>query len=266
MTSWKWICVALMAGLLGCQEAGTDGECAGKCDDLDDSAAFGKLMPRAPETPGIISISRNEDSWFCEVIGARGDIVLLSEEYTTRASALNGALAIEENGVDEARYQVLEVEGGWGFVLRAGNNVVLADSQVFASEAEGEAAAALARDLVAGIVQYKAAVTSGARFELGRDGSAWDFTLRDADGTPLLVSQTYSRRRDAITGIESVRNNGKDEGRYVVLDSPPRFILKAANGEEIGESSTTFASAEDAQAAVSSLRALLASERVANPW
>ncbi|MEN8160231.1 MAG: DUF1508 domain-containing protein [Myxococcota bacterium] len=63
-----------------------------------------------------------------------------------------------------------------------------------------------------------------------------------------------------------VRLNGKDDGRYVLLDSPHRFILKAANGVEIAESAETYGSAAEAEAAITSTRALLSSERVANPW
>src|SRR5690606_38711621 len=112
------------AGLMACESAAPDaaGECrGGKCDGLGDEAAYGQLMPRAPSTPGIISITRGGDGWLCEVIGPKGEIVLLSQQYASRASALNGALAIEENGVDEARYEVREAGEGWSFVLRAGN-------------------------------------------------------------------------------------------------------------------------------------------------
>ena len=269
----SWILAALAAlglaalGIGGCQNAGNGADdCAGKCDGLDDEATGGKLMPRAPSTPGTISIARAEGTWLCEVIGAKGEAVLLSTEYTDRLSALNGALSIEENGVFEDRYVVAQTGSGWSFSLRAGNNQVIADSQTFATEAEARAAAAEARDLVAGIVQYKAAMTSGARFDLGRAGADWEFALRDEDEKPVLLSQAYSRRRDAINGIESVRENGKDLGRYVLLDSPHRFILKATNGVEIAESAETYASAAEAEAAIASTQALLASERVANPW
>jgi uncharacterized protein YegP (UPF0339 family) len=257
---------AMAIALLACQNANTDPDnCQGKCDGLGDDVT-GKLMPRAPSAPGTISITRNDSGWLCEVIGTKGEIVLLSDEYSDRASALNGALAIEENGVLETRYLLTDNGGSWSFTLRAGNNVELADSRTFATEAEAEAAAEAARELVAGIVQYKAALTHGARFDLGRDGADWTFELRDTDDRPLLVSQIYSRRRDAITGIESVRNNGRDAARFELLESPHRFILKAGNGEEIAESAATFETAADAQAAVDSTRALIASERVANPW
>lgn len=265
-------CKSLLLGcavflLVACDDPGTDPtHCnGGKCDDLS-STSMGKLMPRSPVTPGTIAITRNQDTWLFEVIGAKGEIVLLSEDYAERTSALNGVLSVEENGVLVERYVVDEVDGGWSFALRAGNNEVLADSQLFPSEQAAREAVAETRDLIAGIVQYKAALDRGAHFDLSRHDDGWEFELRDEDGLPLLGSQVYARRRDAITGIESVRVNGKQEARYELLDGPPRFILLAANGQEIGESSTTYDTLEEAQAAVASLRALLSSERVANPW
>ena len=223
-------------------------------------------MPGAPTTPGIVGISRNQDQWLFEVIGDKGDIVLLSEDYASKSAVRNGILSVEENGVHLERYKVEQDGASWSFVLRAGNNQGIADSQTFASEAEAQAAVSKARDLVAGIVQYKAALDMGAKFGLDRNGSNWEFDLVDEKGEALLKSQLYSARTDALTGIASVRNNGKDAPRYRLLDSPPRFILKAANGQEIAESSRSYASLDAAQAAIDATQALLRSERVANPW
>ncbi len=271
MTARKWLlawCAAFL-GLAACQGAGSeDGQdCnGGKCDDLGESGGD-DLMPRAPQAPGTISITRNSDQWLCELIGARGEIVLLSTEYASRTSALNGALAIEENGVLAERYLVSQSDAGWSFALRAGNNATIADSATYASEEEARAAAEATRDLIAGVVQYKAAMTGGARFVLSRDEAGkWRFDLVDEGGQTLLASQLYSRRQDAITGIESVRLNGKDAARYLVLADPPRFILKAANGEEIAESGATFDTPDAAMEAIAGTQALLVSERAANPW
>jgi uncharacterized protein YegP (UPF0339 family) len=260
------ICSSLLT-LQACDASGLDpGDCqTGRCDDPSQSIADG-LMPGAPTTPGVVGISRNQDQWLFEVIGQKGEIVLLSEDYVSKSAVRNGILSVEENGVHLDRYKVQEVAGSWSFVLRAGNNEVIADSQTFASEAEAQAAVAGARDLVAGIVQYRAALDTGAKFGLDRDGSNWEFDLVDENGDVLLKSQVYSGRTDALTGIASVRNNGKDGPRYRLLDSPPRFILNAANGQEIAESSRTYPTLDAAQGAIDETQALLRSERVANPW
>jgi uncharacterized protein YegP (UPF0339 family) len=223
-------------------------------------------MPAAPASPGVVGISRNQDQWLFEVIGQKGEIVLLSEDYASKSSVHNGILSVEENGVDPGQYQIQQDGASWSFVLRAGNNEVIADSQTFASEAEALAAASSARDLVAGIVQYKAALDTGAKFGLDKSGSNWEFDLQDADGQELLKSQVYSGRTDALTGIASVRKNGKEAPRYNLLDSPPRFILKAANGQEIAESSRSYPTLDAAQSAIDETQSLLRSEKVANPW
>ena len=252
--------------LSACQGSGLDGEnCQGKCDGLNDGIADG-LMPGAPEAPGTISITRNGGQWLCEVIGPKGEIVLLSETYNDRAAALNGALSIEDNGVRDTSFVVRENAGMFSFELRAGNNQSIADSQTFATEVDATAAAVRARTLIAGIVQHRTPLTDGAQFALTREGSAWRFELKSDDGEPVLKSQDYSRRRDSITGIESVRTNGKNAARFELLENPTRFILKAANGVEIAESAESFGSEADALAAIASTSALLSSERVANPW
>lgn len=254
----------LVLGFIGCQDAEfTDSDCgSAKCDEV----GVGQLMPRAPETPGTIGVTRNDDRWLFEVIGAKGEILLLSENYAQKSSALNGLLSVEENGVLAERYSVHEVNGGFAVELRAANNELLADSQVFKTEAAALGAIDSTRELIAGIIQYKAALVSGAAFELARDDKNWEFALRDEAGLGLMRSQRYSRRRDAITGISSVRDNGKDTARYTILEQPIRFILKAVNGQEIAESSQTFQTRAAAQAAIDSTQALLISERVANPW
>jgi uncharacterized protein YegP (UPF0339 family) len=250
--------------LIACQQVDAV-ECGEKCDTFDQ--AIGAVMPRAPVAPGAIGVVRDGATWRFQVVGAKGAIVLLSKEFTERTAVINGVLAAEENGVIAERYAVVPgAAGGFTVELRAGNNSVIADSEPFATEEQALAAAAQARDLVAGIVQYRAALSRGAQFKLARDGSRWAFTLVDEGGNALLISQDYSRRTDAVTGIESVRANGRDRNRFELVDSPVRFILKASNGREIGESATTFDSPEAALAVIGTINDLIASERVANPW
>ncbi len=256
-----------LLALLACQGSEFDpSHCENsRCDDPS-QLGVDQVMPRAPSTPGVVGITRNQDQWLFEIVGEKGEIVLMSEEYASKSSAHNGILSVEENGVKLEQYEVAQTAGGWSFVLRAGNNEVIADSQTFASESEAQEAVIAARDLVAGIIQYKAALDTGAKFGLDRSGSNWEFDLRDENGDALLKSQVYSGRTNALTGIASVRKNGKDAQRYRLLDSPPRFILKAGNGEEIAESSQSFPTLDAAQSAIDSTQALLRSERVANPW
>ncbi len=253
------LCAALALG--ACQDEGPAPDCTtGKCDQIGD---VGQLM-QGPLSPGNITRVRDGDSWRFQVTGDKGAIVLLSKEYADSAAAANALLSVEENGVLAERYSVVGSSGRYTLELKAANGALLATSEAFGSEAEAKAAITTSRDLIAGIVQYRTAITDGPRFALDREGSQWTFSLDDADGTALLVSQTYARRAAAITGIESVRKNGKDAARFSIVDS--RFVIKATNGEEIAESAKTYDSPAAAQAAATSVRELLVSERVANPW
>jgi hypothetical protein len=272
MKRCTWLLACALVGLAGCQQLESESPIcsAGKCDDPGGSSgAVQQLMPKAPETLGQLSFTRADDRWFFEIIGDRGDVLLQSDtEYTQQSSAVNGALATRQSGVDLDNYSVFQTGSGWTFELRAANNVPLATGQLFASEAAANDGAAHTRDVIASIVQYDAARADGARFALDREGATWGFELRDANGDTLLTSQIYQRRADAINGIDSVRENGRDEGRYEVIDDGGafRFVLDARNGQEIAQSGRTYATRAEAEAAVLVAQQLLYSERVANPW
>lgn len=262
------ILAALLAGA-SCQqfEEAPPPQCAGgKCDNpWDEAESQALLMHKAP--PGESAISRNKaGQWLFHTVGQRGEVVLYSQGYVTRASAANGILSVEENGVDLDQYKVLqEPDGTWRFSLQAKNYQEIASSRSFATEAEAEAGVLEARELIAAILQFKAEMANGARFDLYRSkvDNEWYFTLIDEDGTELLYSEGYQARTGAVNGIQSVRENGKDEARYVFQDT--LFILKAKNGQEIGRSGS-FDTAQDAADGATHVQQLLQSERVANPW
>lgn len=258
--------IAVWSLVAGC-EAGSAAE---GTQDVTSKAASDVVMEKAPRRPGQISVRRSEsDSWEFSVVGQSGAPVLLSQAYVERTSAVNGILSVEENGVDRERYAVRASDGGLVVELKAGNGQVIAESRPLRTEEEAAALIDEARDLVAGIVQYKAALAKGARFDLSRDVAGdgkWSFSLLDEKGRALLLSQKYAKRTAAVTGLESVRLNGKDEARYQINSEDGITVsLVAANGEEIAGSGV-LADEAQAQALITETQALLKSERVANPW
>ena len=65
------------------------------------------------------------------------------------------------------------------------------------------------------------------------------FRLKAGNGEKILKSQAYKSKSGAQNGIESVRKNSQEDGRYERLtakDGSPYFNLKAGNGEIIGTS------------------------------
>ncbi|WP_225780993.1 YegP family protein [Xenophilus sp. Marseille-Q4582] len=67
----------------------------------------------------------------------------------------------------------------------------------------------------------------------------FQFNLLAGNGQVILSSEVYEAKASATAGIESVRKNAPDDGRYERLsakDGSPYFTLKAANGQVIGQS------------------------------
>ncbi len=82
---------------------------------------------------------------------------------------------------------------------------------------------------------------------------SWSF---QENGKAVLRSENYKEKRNALNGIESVKKNCGDDGRYEMKTSSNGkffFNLKAKNGQIIG-TSPMFASEADRQAAIDALK------------
>ncbi|MEZ0487832.1 YegP family protein [Fibrella aquatica] len=65
------------------------------------------------------------------------------------------------------------------------------------------------------------------------------FSLKAGNGQTILSSEGYSSKSACENGIESVRKNAQDDGRFERKESAngkPYFSLKAGNGQVIGSS------------------------------
>lgn len=63
------------------------------------------------------------------------------------------------------------------------------------------------------------------------------WTLKAGNGQNILSSQMYASRDSAINGIESVKKNAPMDERFerkLSESGKPYFVLKAANGQVIG--------------------------------
>ncbi len=72
-----------------------------------------------------------------------------------------------------------------------------------------------------------------------RTNGEFQFNLKAENGQVILTSEGYTSRSSCDNGIESVKKNAPDDGRYERLDSKNEkfyFNLKAANGQVIGTS------------------------------
>ena len=78
------------------------------------------------------------------------------------------------------------------------------------------------------------------KFEIktGKTGKV-HFNLKASNGQVILTSEKYNDLSSAKRGIESVRKNSQNDGRFerkTAKDGSAFFVLKAANGEPIGKS------------------------------
>ena len=65
------------------------------------------------------------------------------------------------------------------------------------------------------------------------------FNLKATNGQIILTSQMYSSESACFNGIESVRTNCTDDSKFerkLSVNNKPYFVLKAANGQVIGNS------------------------------
>jgi uncharacterized protein YegP (UPF0339 family) len=83
------------------------------------------------------------------------------------------------------------------------------------------------------------AMTAG-RFELHPSGTgSLRFVLKAGNHQVILTSQSYASHAAALGGIESVRTNAALPERFDRRESKagePYFVLKAGNGQIIGQS------------------------------
>ncbi len=78
--------------------------------------------------------------FFFNLLAGNGQIVLTSEMYEAKASALNGVESVKKNAPDAGRFDKLEGGGGkFYFTLKAANHQVIGKSQMYASAATRDA-------------------------------------------------------------------------------------------------------------------------------
>ncbi len=78
------------------------------------------------------------------------------------------------------------------------------------------------------------------KFEIKNSANGkFHFNLKAGNGQIILSSETYETRGACENGIESVKKNAADAGRFEKRTSAkgdPYFVIKAGNGQEIGRS------------------------------
>lgn len=78
------------------------------------------------------------------------------------------------------------------------------------------------------------------KFEITtRKNGEHQFNLKAGNGQVILTSEGYTTKSACLNGIESVKKNAPDDGRFerkTSSNGKPYFNLKASNGQIIGNS------------------------------
>jgi uncharacterized protein YegP (UPF0339 family) len=81
----------------------------------------------------------NEQFHF-NLLAGNGEIILSSEQYKAKQSALDGIESVRRNSQREGAFEIKAAAGGkFHFVLKATNGQVVGQSQMYASEAGAKA-------------------------------------------------------------------------------------------------------------------------------
>ncbi|MBL8957357.1 MAG: DUF1508 domain-containing protein [Myxococcaceae bacterium] len=84
-----------------------------------------------------------DSKYYFHARALNGEIVLQSQAYTTRTSALNGVVSVNTNGAIASRYTVLPAaDGQYYFVLKAANGATIARSETYSTKSNATRAVA----------------------------------------------------------------------------------------------------------------------------
>lgn len=82
----------------------------------------------------IYQSEKNKEFYF-RLKAGNGQVVLGSEGYKTKASALNGAESVRKNAQDQTKFETKEAKNGkFHFNVKATNGQVIGTSQLYTSE------------------------------------------------------------------------------------------------------------------------------------
>ncbi len=84
-------------------------------------------------------LKSSNDQFYFRLKAGNGEIILSSEQYTTKANAQNGIESVKTNATNDGQFERKKSENDKPyFVLKAANGQVLGRSQMYSSDASME--------------------------------------------------------------------------------------------------------------------------------
>ena len=114
------------------------------------------------------------------------------------------------------KYEIKQVKTGIKFNLKAGNNEIIATSEVYTTEAScRKGIDSVMRNAAAGGVEDQTVEgfekVKHPKFEIFEDkGGKFRFRLKARNGEIILASQGYKTKDTCLNGIESVKKNAPE--------------------------------------------------------
>ena len=91
----------------------------------------------------VLKESQAQEPFSFSFVGGNGKMLVKSENYKAKKSALNGIESVRKNSQEDARYEVKEAKNGkLYFNIKSSNGQIVATSAMFNSTADREAAVA----------------------------------------------------------------------------------------------------------------------------
>ena len=232
---------------VGCASTGADDEYS---DVEGEAASAGKLS----------FWQATDGQWHFNLKSGNGGVLLTSEAYTSRTGAINGALSVLENGVDDAMYTVNKTATGYNVHLNAANHESIAFSQVYSTKSSATRAVTSSVRAVTTYLDKRESNTTGARVEVlvGETGK-FRFNVHAKNGAIVLSSEQYTTESAAFNGAFAVQAEGQKATSYTVktnTDGGYYFTLSANNGQIIGLSQQ-YTTRAAATSAITSLQSFL---------
>ncbi len=211
---------------------------------------------------GKFDLWQSTDGWHFHLKSGNGAILLTSEAYTSRTGALNGVLAVENNGVDNVQYKVVQgASGGYLLHLVAGNNEIISFSQVYSGKSNATRAITSCVKAVTTYLDNQEANTTGARVQVEAGSTnQFRFNVFAQNGQVVLSSESYTTAAAAWNGAFAVQDAATTATNFAVLtatDGRFYFTLTADNGQLVGVSQM-YTTKSAATSGVTSVQATLA--------
>ena len=249
MRSFHSLLAALVlstATLAGCAAGGTDDS----IQSTDDQSTL----------PGSFDLWQSSDGWHFHLVAGNKRILLTSEAYASRTSALNGVLSVINNGVDPSMYQVLPAAHGYLLHLVAGNNEVIGFTQTYSTKSSATRAIGSCVRAVTTYLDEVQANASGRRVEVAAGASGtYHFNLFAQNGQVVLSSEAYASEAAAWNGAFAVQDASLVATNFAIktaTDGRFYFTLTADNGQIVGMSQM-YTTKESAQTGITAVQSLL---------